>query len=64
MTAAEKEPSGPVNMTADKRVQFLVCLSNAEIEATTWSINDTDHVVNELERENYGITSKPQTRVT
>jgi hypothetical protein len=47
-------------MTANKSVQFQVCLSNAEIEATTWSIADMDHVVNQLEREIYGITSKDQ----
>jgi len=55
-TAAEEEAYGAVNMTADKRVQFQVCLSDGEIEATTWSIADTDRVVNQLEREIYGIT--------
>jgi len=34
-TAAEEEAYGAVNMTADKRLQFQVCLSDAEIEATT-----------------------------
>jgi len=59
-TAAEEEAYGAVNMTADKRVQFQVCLSFAEIEATTWSIADTDHVVHQLEREIHGTTSKDQ----
>jgi len=59
-TAAEEESYGAVNMTADKRVQFQVCLFNAEIEATTWSIADTDHVVNLVEREIYDITLKGQ----
>jgi hypothetical protein len=63
-TAAEEEAYGAVNMTADKRVQFQVCLSDAEIEATTWSIADADRVVNQLEREIYGITSKDQMRFT
>jgi len=61
-TAAGEEAYGAVNMTADKRVQFQVCLSDAEIEATTWSIADTDRVVIQLEREIYGITLKDQMR--
>ena len=61
-TAAEEEAYGAVNMTADKRVQFQVCLSDGEIEATTWSIADTDRVVNQLEREIYGITLKAPMR--
>jgi len=64
MTAAEEEAYGAVNMTADKRVQFQVCLSDAEIEATTRSISDTDRVVNQLERETYGIPAKDQMRFT
>jgi len=63
-TAAEEGAYGAVNMTADKRVQFQVCLSDAEIGATTWSIADADRVVNQLEREIYGITSKDQMRFT
>jgi len=60
--AAEEEAYGAVNMTADKRVQFQVCLSDAGIEPTTWSIADMDCVVNPLESEIYGITSKDQMR--
>jgi len=61
-TAAEEEGYVAVNMTADKRVQYPVCLSDAGIEATTWSIADADRVVNQLEREIYSITSKDQMR--
>jgi len=63
-TAAEEEAYGAVIMTVDKCVQFQVCLSDAEIEATTCSIADMDCVVNQLEREIYGITSKDQMRFT
>jgi len=63
-TAAEDEAYRAVNMTTDKRVQFQVCLSDAEIEATTWSITETDHVVNQVERDIYGITSKDQMWLT
>ena len=61
-SAAEEEAYGAVNMTADKRVQFQVCLSDAVIEATTRRIADTDRVVNQLEWEIYGITLKDQMR--
>jgi hypothetical protein len=54
-TAAEDKASGGVNMTTDKCLQFQVCLSDAEIEATTWTITVTDRVVNQLESEIYGI---------
>jgi len=59
-TAAEKEAYGVVNITADKHVQFQVCQSDAQIEATTCNISDTDRVVKGLEREIHGITSKHQ----
>jgi len=61
-TAAEEAAYGAVNMTANNHAQFQACLSGAEIEASTWSIADTDHVVNQLEKEIYGITSKDQKR--
>jgi len=63
-TAAEEEAYGAANMTAGKRVKFLVCLSDAEIEATTRSIADADRVVDQLEREIHGITSNDQMRFT
>jgi hypothetical protein len=59
-TAAEEEAYGAVTMTANTCVQFQVCLSNTEIEATTWRIPDTDRVVNQLKREIVGITPKFQ----
>jgi hypothetical protein len=54
--AAEEEAYRAVNMTANKHWQFQVCLSDADIEATTWKIADMDHIVNYLEIEIYGIT--------
>ena len=59
-TAAEEEVYGAVNMTTDKCVQFQVCLSDAQTEATTWSMADTDHIVSQVEREINGITSNKQ----
>jgi hypothetical protein len=61
-TAAEEEVYGAVNIAADKRVEFQVRLSDAETEATTWSIVDMDRIVRQLEREIYGITSNEQMR--
>jgi len=61
-TAAEEGVYKPVNMTADKCVEFQVRLSDVETEATTWSMADTDRIVSQLEREIYGITSNEQMR--
>jgi len=61
-TAAEEEVYGAINMTADKRVEFQVRLSDAETEATTWSLADIDRIVSQLEREIDGITSNEQMR--
>jgi len=63
-TAVGEEAYGAVNMTTNNRVQFQICLSDAGIVATTWSITDTDCVVNQLGREIYGITLKDQVRFT
>ena len=60
ITAAEEKAYGAANMTTDKRVQFQIRLSDAETEATTWSMADTERVTNQLEREIYGITSNEQ----
>jgi len=49
-------------MTANRCVEFQVRLSDAETEATSWSIADTDHIVSQLEREIYGIISNEQMR--
>jgi len=62
--AAEREAYGVLTITADMCEQFQVCLSDAEIEATTWSPAETDHVVNQHEREIDGITSKDQMQFT
>jgi len=59
-TAAEEEVYGAANITADKRVEFQVRQSDAETEATSWSIADTDPIGNQLEKEIYSITSKDQ----
>jgi len=44
--AAEDEAYGAANMTADKRLQFQICQSDAETEATTWSLADMERVTN------------------
>jgi hypothetical protein len=59
-TSAAEEVYGAVNIAVNNHVEFQICLSDAETEATTWSIADTDHIVNKLEREIYNITSKDQ----
>jgi hypothetical protein len=48
--AAEAEAYGAANMTADKRPQFEICLSDAETEVTTWSLAHTECVTNQRER--------------
>jgi hypothetical protein len=58
--AAEDEAYAAANMTADKQLQFQIRLSDAETEATTWSLADTERVTNQLEREIYGITLNDQ----
>jgi hypothetical protein len=45
-TAAEDEVYGAANMTADKRLQFEICLSEAKTDATTWSLAHTECVTN------------------
>jgi len=59
-TAAAKDTDGVANMTADECVDFQVAVFNAETEATTWSIADTDRIVNQQQREMYGITLNEQ----
>jgi hypothetical protein len=49
-------------MTAAKRLGFRLGLSDAETEATTWSLADMEPVTIHLEREIYGITSNEQKR--
>ena len=55
-SAAEDEVCGAANMTADKGVEFQVRLSNAETEAATGGIADTDRVANQLQREIYMVS--------
>ena len=49
-------------MTADKRLQFQNRQCDAETEATTRSLADSEHVSKQLEREIYSITSNEQMR--
>jgi len=59
-TLAGDEVSGAVNITADICMDFRLYLSNAETEATTWSLAKKNHIVSQAEREIYGITSNEQ----
>ena len=61
-TAVEDEAYRVANMTADKRLQFQLHIHDAETEALTWSVADTERVTIQLEREIYGITSNEQKR--
>jgi hypothetical protein len=49
-------------MTAAKRLRFLICISDAESEAMTWSLADIECVTIQLEPEIHGITSNEQQR--
>jgi len=44
-------------MTADMWLQFWISLSDAETDATTWSMVDAEWVTTQLEREIHGIIS-------
>jgi len=59
-TGAEDEAYGAGNITAAKRLQCQIRLSNAEREAITWSLANTERVTNQLESEIYCITSNKQ----
>jgi len=61
-TAAESQAYGAANRTPDKRLQFQICLSDAEPEPTTWSFADPEPVMNQLDKKTYGITLKEQKR--
>jgi len=56
-TAAEHEAYRAPNMTTYMRLHFDIRLSDAETDAITWSLADTEQVTNQLEREIDGITS-------
>jgi hypothetical protein len=47
-TPAEEDAYGAGNVTADNRVQFQACLSNAGIAATTWRMTHTNRFLNQL----------------
>ena len=49
-------------MTTNKRPRFQIRLSDAQMEATTRSLADTERVTHQLESEMYGITSNEQKR--
>jgi len=49
-TAANDKAYEMANMSSNKRLQFQVRLSDAETEATTWSLADTEQVTNQLDR--------------
>jgi hypothetical protein len=59
-TATADKAYKAANMTADKRLQFRVRLSDAETKATTCSFADTELVTVQREREINGITSNEQ----
>ena len=61
-TAAKDEAYGAANMIADNRLEFQIRLLDAETEAMTWSLADTERVTIQLEREIYGIISNKQKR--
>jgi len=44
-TGADEDVYGTVNMTTDKHVECQIRLCDAETEATSWSMADTDLIV-------------------
>ena len=61
-TAAKDKAYRAANKTTDNRLHFQIRISDAEREATTWSLADTEHITNQLEREICGITPNEQKR--
>jgi hypothetical protein len=47
-------------MTYEKRLQFQIRISDAEIKATTWTLADMERIIRKLERVIYGITLNEQ----
>jgi hypothetical protein len=60
--ASDDEAFRAANMTDDKRLQFQIRLSDAETDATTLSLAETERVTIQLAREIYAITSNEQMR--
>jgi len=50
-------------MTADKGLQFQICLSDADTEAVTWSLSDTERITNQVQREISSITWNGQKKL-
>jgi len=61
--ATESKVYRVANMITVKSVQHHICHPDAETEATTRSLVDTEHVTNQLESEIDGITSHEQKRI-
>ena len=59
-TTAEEQVYRAVNLTAHKCVECQIHLSDAETEATTCRIADTDRIVSQREGEIYCITQNEQ----
>jgi len=59
-SAAEEESYMAANMATNKQLQFQNHLSNAQKEATTLSLADSERVTMQLEKVIYGITSNGQ----
>jgi len=59
-TVTEEEVYMGANMTSMKHLRFLVSLSNAMTEATTYRVTDMDWIVEQPERVTYIITADEQ----
>jgi hypothetical protein len=57
-TTAHNEVYTTVTLTANKQVESQVLVSDAESEATTWSVTDPDRIMSQVERVIYSITLK------
>lgn len=61
-SATDEEVYRASIITCNKCVDFQIHPPNTRIEANTWSIADTDHIVNQQQREICGITLTQQMR--
>jgi len=62
-SSAEEVVYWVVNMTTEKGVEIQIRLSDAETEATTWYIADTDRIVSQLDRQSDGIPLNEQMKL-
>jgi hypothetical protein len=60
ITATKDKAYGAANITADKRLQFQLRLSDSETEATAWSLTNRERIAYQLERKIRGIISNEQ----